>query len=280
MLTRFLALVLLSSASGQLISMNVCSDTKCSVDCVSWTASASQCVPCDTKKGLCSLSNPSSITTAGAITLYSDSQCTVAIPGTNQMSITLDNTCRELVASGTRIGSYKASNLSVTIGVTIGVILLVSIGCGCCCYAKGMCCCKRQVQQQPQQDPQIQVYSQGPAVPYLSQPYGNAPTYALPAQAYSTPPPYDYNNQHYGGQQPTASAPSYQPTAPYLSAPAYYPQAAYPQTQAAYPQTQAAYPQTQAAYPQTQYPSTAYPPTPQQWGRYEDPVAPYQPKVI
>ena len=267
MLRRFLALLLLSSASGQLISMNVCSDAKCSANCVAWTASATQCAPCDTKKGACSLSNPSTITTTNSITLYSDSKCTVLIPGTNQMSITLDNTCRELVASGTRIGSYRASNLSLTIGVSIGVALLVSIGCGICCYAKGVCCCKRQVQQQPQQDPQIQVL--GAPVPYLSQPYGNAQTYGQPTQAYSTPPPfYDYNNQPYGSQQPYGSP---QPTAPYPSAPS-YPQATY------YPQAQAAYPQ--ASYSQATYPSTAYPPAPQQWGRYEDPVAPYQPKVI
>ena len=282
MLRRFLALLLLSSASGQLISMNVCSDAKCSANCVAWTASATQCAPCDTKRGACSLTNPSSITTTNSITLYSDSQCTVLIPGTNQISITLDNTCRELVASGTRIGSYRASNLSLTIGVSIGVVLLVSIGCGICCYAKGVCCCKRQVQQQPQQDPRIQVLGQD--VPYLSQPYGNAQTYGLPAHTYAQapPPPYDYNNQQ-------------QPTAPYPSAP---PQVYYPQTQAYYPQTQAVYPQAaypqatyaqapysqatypQAPYSQATYPSTAYPPAPQHWGRYEDPVAPYQPKVI
>lgn len=176
--------LLFFGVNSQLIQMSVCSDFSCSSNCVSWTATAGKCNPC--QKGPCSVTNPSSIVNVGSMSLYSDSNCQNAIPGTLEMNLFMDSGCKVLYAANdNKIGSYKASNTSAIIaGVVGGVVLLA------CCCTGAYCMCKRcvlassGVQQQPQRH---EVYFSPPGI---QQPY------------YPPPPNVTYYNNEFSKQEP------------------------------------------------------------------------------
>ena len=118
-------------SKSQLIDMKVCTDMNCNTGCVSWTATSGQCSPCQSAASGCSITNPSSIVTTSSITLYSDSKCTSSniIQGTYQMPINLDQTCHILRTTDTnqQILSYRGTNLSASIGIIIGSIIVFII---------------------------------------------------------------------------------------------------------------------------------------------------------
>jgi len=236
-------LFLLPIVNSEFIDMTVCSDLSCSRDCVSWTSESGICSPCNTKRGLCSSTNPSSITTINKITFYSDSVCKNVISGYSDIPIVLNNNCNTLIASGTTIGSYRSANLSLVIGLTIAIIS-VSVFVGCVCCLRYKVCCYRQTQNQeplplpylsnnsaqPQYYPQPNLF--GPS-PYETRAYNMPPPpqnqgYNLPynPQEQQLPPqnrgynlPYNPQEQH-PPQNPGYNLPQDQP---YNTVPNYYP---------------------------------------------------------
>lgn len=262
----FLALPLLGQA--QLISMNVCEDNSCSKGCVSWTMESGKCSPCDSKKGVCSALNPSSVTTTNSLTFYSDSVCAPAnvIQGYANIPITLDNSCNRLVVSGSTVGSYRAANLSLSIGLSVALSLTFILCCVCCCW-KQKCCCFRPTPGSTATDSSAPAYyPTNTTVGYPAQdlPYNSNVTVAVPA---SWP-----NNQYNTTVVPAA--------------PPYYPAGyGYPiNTNATYAVPPPVYPM-QNAYPVqngygpgvAQYHGYGYPNNANQTIRYEDPT---QPKAI
>ena len=130
----------ISSTNSQFISINVCSDNNCNLNCISWIATNNKCEPCKNDK-VCSDNNPSSITTFDSLKIYSDSSCNIQVPNTYSMPIILDNNCNQLYLHGNESprGSYRAYNLSMIIGI-ISVITLVFIIILYCIIRR---CCKK-----------------------------------------------------------------------------------------------------------------------------------------
>jgi hypothetical protein len=133
-------LLLFTQTSGQLISMSVCDNSACSNNCVNWVATVGKCSPCDKSRGVCSITNPSSIVNQNSITFYSDSNCTLSIPGATNIYITTDNKCNSLISSGMNIGYYRAANLSLAIGVAVIIGVALIACCVCVCHKKRWCC--------------------------------------------------------------------------------------------------------------------------------------------
>jgi hypothetical protein len=281
MFNRILLLAL-PFASSQLISMAVCSDNSCSKDCVYWNTDSGRCAPCDKSKGQCSALNPSSISTTNSITFYSDNTCspTNIIQGFANIPITLDNNCNKLVSSGTTAGSYRATNLSVAIGLSVGISLTLILCCVCCCWKQKCCCFTPRISYDSTASTgSTGSYPTNSTVAYPAQdvPYNSNVTVAVPAtwpsSSYNTtvvPPPPSYYPAGYG--YPVAT------NVTYAVPPPIYPNAgAYPNMgQNAYPVANA-YPGAQNAYPAANaYPNHGYG-YPNQTVHYEDPT---QPKVI
>ena len=196
--------------------------------CTAWTATVGKCAQCDTKKGACSLLNPSSITTANEITFYSDATCSSAM---GSVPITVDGKCYAFPGGG---GSVKAGNVSAIIGGVLGAfffVLIVSI-CLCkrfgCCGKRCCCGCGPPEAASPPPPPHLVV-----AVPLSN--YGAPSEY--PAQAYapgayavhSAPPPAAYVPTAYAAAPPPganayAAAP---PPGVYAPAPSAYAPSAY-----------------------------------------------------
>jgi len=236
MFNRVLLLSLPLIGQAQFISMVVCSDNSCSKDCIYWDTESGKCVPCNKAKGACSAANPSSVTTADSITFYSDNTCAVSnvIQG---FPISLNSNCNKLVSSNTVFGSYRASNLSLAIGLTAILLILFLIGCLFCCWKQKTCCFYKPgtdlYQSTNQQDPNpvpIQ-YNTTTITPYSSSyGYPSNITVSYPAtNPNSVPNPYAPPNP----VNPYA--------APYVAAP--YVAAPYPaQDQAVYPSHGYGYP--------------------------------------
>lgn len=180
--------LLFLGVSSQLIQMSVCSDFSCSSNCVSWTATAGKCNPC--QKGQCSISNPSSIVDVGSMSLYSDSNCQNVIPGTLDMNLFMDSGCKVLYAANDiKIGSYKASNTSAIIAGVVGGVLLLA-----CCCTGAYCMCKRCVLAGTGVQPQLQQQQQQQHHEVYFSPPGMQ-------QPYYPPPPPNYHNE-FSKQEP------------------------------------------------------------------------------
>jgi hypothetical protein len=115
--------------------MNVCSDLNCKNDCISWTSSNGQCYS-------------NTITTTSTYAQYSDSSCNLIKPNTYVTPIILDNTCNLLYINGNQSpsGSYIGYNLSLVIGLSFTILILIIlliVWILYCCGVK-LCCCKKQ----------------------------------------------------------------------------------------------------------------------------------------
>ena len=112
-----------------------------SVGCTSWGTSSGSCSAC-IGGSACSSSNPSSVTTTTAWTLYSDSSCSAAAIMIS-FPITADGVCRNLPLGG----SIKVTNLTGAIvgGVVGGIVglVLIIVAVIYCCRAQGAPCCVR-----------------------------------------------------------------------------------------------------------------------------------------
>jgi len=222
-MSKFLFLII-SLASAQLISMSVCSDNSCSQNCVQWTATSGKCSSCDSSKGSCSISNPSSIVTLSSYSFYSDASCNNVINGTKNMAFKVDGSCQILNAYGyIPIGSAKGSNLSVTIGVSIGIILIIIIGIIVFLKMKKLCCFKDRnisvnnyIEPTPSAPPQVMIIEphpvyeiHPPSYPGQIQSYPvqppvyqvPQPVYQVPQPVYQVPQPVYYGQQVHSGQQ-------------------------------------------------------------------------------
>ena len=207
---------LISLVNSQLINMVICSDNKCSKNCIYWTTESGKCSPCDSTKGSCSTTNPSSVTTTSFIMFYSDSTCINAISG---FPIVQNNNCNAIIASHTNAGSYRSTNLSLVIGLTVLFGLIIIFGGVVFCFRYKLCCYKYKIQEPQVSLPYLsntasytQYYPQanffGPA-PYIRQPLPYlqpvAPTYTTCPPLYS--PPQQYT-------MPPEPLPSYYPSRP------------------------------------------------------------------
>lgn len=134
--------VLLSPVAAQpLVSMTICSDDKCSLDCSSWTVNTDSCAPCPSSRGPCSFFNPSAIFTTSELKFFSTADCSG--PSFYSAGISIDNKCTQLTPGA----YYRATNVSAIIGGVVGgiialvfVITFLSIWCrrraglpACCC---------------------------------------------------------------------------------------------------------------------------------------------------
>lgn len=178
-------------ANSQLIYINVCSDSNCNANCISWIATNNKCEPCKNIE-VCSKNNPSSITTYNSFAIYSDSTCTTQVPNTYTMPIILNNNCEQLYLNGNQYpnGSYRAYNFSVLIGVIVSVVLLLFIKI-CCLIQRYSKCCKKQ---QPSFESQtaIVIENQNKMYPIHLPEYGyqvNLVPSAPPAPPTYYPPP-------------------------------------------------------------------------------------------
>jgi hypothetical protein len=170
----------------------------------------------------CSVNNPSSITTANSITLFSDSSCTKVIQNAVNLPIKLDNQCNSFDFGG----SYRAQNLSLVIGLSVGGSLLFLIITICCCVWVCGCCNKRTpapqtnnaviLDQSTMKIPDYFGNGQNGVQIYPSQQY-DQPVYAQNNQYYpnNSYTPQNYTQPVYGSQSYyTPTYPQYLPTGP------------------------------------------------------------------
>ena len=228
---RLLFLIVIPFVQTQIIDISVCADAGCSNQCLTWSASGGQCTPCS---GVCSIDNPSSITTTTSLSLYSDTACINVIPEMYKIPIKLDDQCHPLAIGG----SYKARNTTTVIWASVGAAFTLLIIIGCCirmCWSR--CCRKPEpdvkdyvvpysaqivpVQQQPYLVPSYTQHGMQNSyiVPYpkpvLIEPYksGPDPYFQTPYIPYSSVP-------YIPGSVPYISAPyAPAPSAPYAPAP-------------------------------------------------------------
>ena len=98
---------------SQVISITVCSDSSCSVNCKTITGNSGDCF--DTL--------PKSVITTDSLTFFSDSECKVPIAGLEKKGVFLTSQCIPLVSESQKaVGSYKATNISLLVGCIFGVI--------------------------------------------------------------------------------------------------------------------------------------------------------------
>ena len=129
--------LLITISKSEIIEITLCSDNSCSSSCKSWSPRNGDCFICDEGTSMCSVTNPSSITTLNSLTLYSDNLCKTIIPNTNKMSINANAQCNILYGNnGTSIGSYKVTNIPEDIIGGIIVLLIICIFICCYCYRK------------------------------------------------------------------------------------------------------------------------------------------------
>ena len=238
--------LLITISKSEIIEITLCSDNSCSSSCKSWSPRNGDCFICDEGTSMCSVTNPSSITTLNSLTLYSDNLCKTIIPNTNKMSINANAQCNILYGNnGSPIGSYKVTNIVGAIISGVVFLLIISL---ICCY----CCYRRRNIQQSQNTNDIIVLESQQSYPQQVYPQQVYPQQVYPQQVY---PQQVYPQQGYPQQG--------------------YPQQGYPQQ--VYPQQ--TYPQQ--VYPQQAYPQQGYPqayPQPYQVQEYSeknlDPIAP------
>lgn len=110
--------------SDALFNVVICTDDQCNVDCRTWTAAFGECTS-------------SAIIDDGKITLYSDSNCSTIIPGSDNIPILLGASCNVLLSNlySRHIGSYKVSQAGFT-GPIIAVVVLVILCCFCACWLR------------------------------------------------------------------------------------------------------------------------------------------------
>jgi hypothetical protein len=188
--------------------------------CTAWTATVGKCHQCDTKKGACSIANPSSITSAAEITFYGDATCSSAM---GSVPITVDGKCYAMPGG---VGSVKAGNVSAIIGGVLGAfffVLIVSI-CLCkrfgCCGKRCCCGCGPPEAASPAQPAALVIASPpssygAPGVYPVVQ-AGYAPS-AYPGAYAVVPPPGYAPSAYYAAPPPGAQPPGafYAPIAPY-----------------------------------------------------------------
>ena len=110
-----------------LFNVLICTDDQCRLDCKTWTVANGQCAN-------------GAIIDSGKITLYSDSNCSTIIPGSDNIPILFDAPCNVLLSNlySRHIGSYIVSQSSPDdLIIASGVILLcfcMFYGWFCCCY--------------------------------------------------------------------------------------------------------------------------------------------------
>lgn len=98
---------------SQVISITVCSDSSCSVNCKTITGNSGDCF--DTV--------PKSVITTDSLTFFSDSECKVPIAGFEKKGVFLTSQCIPLLSESQKaLGSYKATNISLLLGCIFGVI--------------------------------------------------------------------------------------------------------------------------------------------------------------
>jgi len=138
MIPFVLFLIFIPRIEPQIINIYLCSDLACSNNCEIWTAISGKCT--SYKRG-------SSIISDNSISLYTDSQCQMPIPGQQLMPLFVDTGCNILYASNdTKIGSYRASNtLAVVFGVIGGALFLICFVIFCQYFYKKY----RQIQPSP-----------------------------------------------------------------------------------------------------------------------------------
>jgi len=195
-------------SKSEIIGITVCSDNYCSSSCQSWTPTNGDCTICKGGESMCSVTNPSSITTLSSLTLYSDSLCKTVIPNTNKMSINPNAQCNILYGNnGSPIGSYKVTNI---VGAIISGVVLLFIMCLLCCYCCYRCR-KNQQNQQNQNTNEIIVLESQQSYPQQSYPQQVYPQQSYPQQSY---PQQSYPQQVYPQQaypQQAYAQPSYYP---------------------------------------------------------------------
>lgn len=111
--------LMVQSHNAQIVSLTLCSDDSCVSNCVSSTVNVGDCFP---YTGLLSSRSMSgSVAKIDALTFYSDAQCKNAVPSATDMLVFMDSGCKSLYgANDSKLGSYKASNLSAIIGGVVG----------------------------------------------------------------------------------------------------------------------------------------------------------------
>jgi len=200
MLRRLLFALCITVSKSQLINMQVCTDFYCNTNCVRWIATSGKCTPCQGVLSSCSNTNPSSIVTTSSITFYSDSNCNTPIVNSYKMPLLLDNTCYQLYIYGNTnsYGSYKASDTSMIIGITVGTVVVLIIGCVICYMRKRQCCCNRY--QPPQQNTAVIINDQEMrnlplsnygynVYPVITEPYVQPQIYTTYLVPNTAPPP-------------------------------------------------------------------------------------------
>ena len=217
--------LLITISKSEIIEITLCSDNSCSSSCKSWSPRNGDCFICDEGTSMCSVTNPSSITTLNSLTLYSDNLCKTIIPNTNKMSINANAQCNILYGNNeTSIGSYKVTNIADEIIGGIIVLLIICIFICCYCYRKKY---KQQNIQNDNTNAIIVLDSQQthpqqthPQQPYTQQQYSQQaypPTYNQPS--YYPPPSYELKTYKVQGTTyknldsipPKPSAPSEEP---------------------------------------------------------------------
>ena len=108
-----------------LFNVLICSDDQCRLDCKTWTVANGQCAN-------------GAIIDSGKITLYSDSNCSTIIPGSDNIPFLLDAPCNVLLSNlyNRHIGSYIISPSSDSSLLIVSAFILLCF-CMCCCCYKG-----------------------------------------------------------------------------------------------------------------------------------------------
>ena len=171
--------------SAQLISMAFCDDTTCNRRCAKWNTNSEQCSPCGAIYCITTLI-PNNINALATLTFYSDSSCSTIISLQNiplqNIPLTVNNNCNQLISGGYIIGYAQALNLSMLIGLTVGFSLLAigaTIASICFCKKNNKCCYKKfAIQSPPPPDIPDKTFEKNP---------GHPPAYANTVMTYNNP---------------------------------------------------------------------------------------------
>ena len=109
--------------------IEICADDQCNVDCRTWTAVIGQCVS-------------DAIVDSDTITLYSDSNCSTIIPGSDNIPVLLSGECNVLLSNiySRHIGSYKVNQVS-PFSPIIAFLFISAVFCWCAvCWCAFYCC--------------------------------------------------------------------------------------------------------------------------------------------
>lgn len=115
--------------NSPLITTVICADDQCNVNCRTWTALIGQCAS-------------DAIIDGGTITLYSDSNCSTIIPGSDNIPVLLSGECNVLLSNiySRHIGSYKVTQASPYSPI-IAFLFISAMFCWCAvCWCAFYCC--------------------------------------------------------------------------------------------------------------------------------------------